>query len=74
MPTSQIKYKIITKKALKPDTFSGFFEYVFDNLPESEAKKVANSFIGDLGRKYDKQTTGSHVQITRLLWHAGRLL
>ena len=48
MPLSQIKYKIVTKKALKPDTFSGFFKYIFDNFPEGEAKKIANSFIGDL--------------------------
>ena len=53
MPLRQIKYKIITKRALKPDTFSAFFKYIFDTLPECEAKKLANSFIGDLGRKYN---------------------
>ena len=53
MPLRQIKYKIITKRALKPDTFSAFFKYIFDTLPEGEAKKIANSFIGDLGRKYN---------------------
>ena len=58
MPTNQIKYKIVTKKALKPDTFSEFFKYIFDNLPESEAKKIANSFIGELGRKYNKTNHG----------------
>ena len=30
MSTSQIKYKITTKKALKPDTFSKFMKYIFD--------------------------------------------
>ena len=58
MPTSQIKYKIVTKKALKPDTFSDFIKYIFDNLKKSEAKKIANSFIGELGRKYNKTNQG----------------
>ena len=58
MPTSQIKYKIVTKKALKPDTFSEFIKYIFGNLKESEAKKLANSFIGELGRKYNKTNQG----------------
>ena len=54
MPISQIKHKIVTKRALKPDTFSEFIKFIFDNLPESEAKKIANRFIGELGRKYNK--------------------
>lgn len=58
MPISQIKHKIVTKRALKPDTFSEFIKYIFDNLPEGEAKKIANSFIGELGRKYNKTNHG----------------
>ena len=58
MPTSQIKYKIITKRALKPDTFRDFIKYIFDNLPEGEAKKITNSCIGELGRKYNKTNHG----------------
>ena len=58
MSTSQIKYKITTKKALKPDTFSKFMKYIFDELPEGEAKKIANSFIGQLGMKYNKTNQG----------------
>ena len=58
MPIAQIKYKIVTKMALKPDTFSEFIKYIFDNLPESEAKKIANSFIGELGRRYNKTNHG----------------
>ena len=54
MPLKQIKYKIITKRALKPDTFKSYIKYIFDKFPENEAKKLANSFIGDLGRKYNK--------------------
>ena len=58
MPTSQIKYKIITKRALKPDTFKGFIEHIFNTFSESEAKKLANSYIGELGRKYNKINHG----------------
>lgn len=58
MPLSHIKHKIITKKALKADTFSEFIKYIFDELPEGEAKKIANSFIGELGRKYNKTNHG----------------
>ena len=58
MPLSQIKYKIVTKKALKPDTFKSFMKYIFDEYPESEAKKLANSFIGELGRKYNRTNCG----------------
>ena len=58
MPLSQIKYKIIAKRALKPNTFSEFIKYIFDNFLESEAKKLANSFIGALGRKYNKTNQG----------------
>ena len=58
MPLSQIKHKIVTKRALKPDTFSDFIKYTFDNFSESEAKKIANSFIGNLGRKYDRINQG----------------
>ena len=58
MPLSQIKHKIVTKRALKPDTFSEFIKYIFDNLPESEGKKIANSFIGELGRKCNKTNHG----------------
>ena len=46
-----IKYKIVTKKTLKPETFREFIEYVFDNFEEGKAKKLANSYIGKLGRK-----------------------
>ena len=58
MSITEIKYKIVSKKGLKPDTFSEFIKYIFDNLPASEAKKLANSFIGDLGRKYDRVNRG----------------
>ena len=55
VPISNIKYKIITKKALKPHTFSSFIKCIFDTFPEKQAKQFANSFIGELGRKYHKK-------------------
>ena len=58
MPLSQIKYQIISKRALKPNTFTEYMKYVFDNFTETEAKKLANSFIGELGRKYNKTNQG----------------
>ena len=53
MDKKQIKYKITTKKALKPDTFKEFIKYMFDTLPEKQAKIICNSLIGNLGKKYD---------------------
>ena len=52
IPTSQIINKIVTKRALKPDTFNSFIRYIFDKFPEKEAKLMANSLISELGRKY----------------------
>ena len=74
MPVSQIKYKIVTKRALKPDTFREFIKYIFDNLPESEAKKIANSFIGELGRKYNKTNHGftcTEYETAMCCWTSG---
>ena len=50
--------EITTKRALTPDTFKEYIKSVFDELPEVEAKKMANSFIGELGRKYNKINHG----------------
>ena len=58
MSEKQIKYKIVSRKALKPDTFKPFLKHVFETFPENEAKRLANSFIGELGRKYNKTNTG----------------
>ena len=48
MPISNIKYKLIAHHGLKCDTFKEFITYIFENFPESEAKKMSNSFIGEL--------------------------
>lgn len=38
MDTKNIKYKIVKKKALKPDTFKKYLKYIFDTFPEAGAK------------------------------------
>ena len=74
MPVSQIKYKTVTKRALKPDTFREFIKYIFYNLPESDAKKISNSFIGELGRKYNKINHGftcTEYETAMCCWTSG---
>ncbi|XP_068684491.1 uncharacterized protein [Montipora foliosa] len=58
MSEKQIKYKIVSNKALKPSTFKPFLKYVFETFPEDKAKQLANSFIGNLGRKYNRINSG----------------
>lgn len=58
MLLSEIKYKIISKRALKPDNFKDFLLYTFENFLEKEAKAMTNSFIGQLGQKYDRKNQG----------------
>ena len=42
MSTKNIKFMVLTKKALKPNTFKKFIKYIFDNFSEKEAKIMAN--------------------------------
>ena len=58
MPIERIKRKLTTKRTLKSDTFRPFLIYVFSKFPEKQAKLMANSLIGDLGRKYNRTNTG----------------
>ena len=58
MDLSTIKYMIVTNRALKPDTFKSFTEYIFDNFEQKTARILANSFIGSCGRKYSKINHG----------------
>ena len=71
MPQSNIKYKIIANHFIKGDTFREFMLYLFTNFSESRAKKLANSFIGDLGRKYNKTDYGfmcTELQTCQDVW------
>lgn len=63
MPISNIKYKLIARHGIKADTFKDFMLYIFKTFPEQIAKKMANSFIGDLGRKYNRTNYGFTCQI-----------
>lgn len=58
MPIQNIKMTLFAKRALKPDAFSKYIEFLFDTFPEAEAKKLANSFIGNLGLKYHRTNQG----------------
>lgn len=39
-----------------------FLIHIFKTFPEAQAKKMANSFIGDLGRKYNRTNYGFTCQ------------
>ena len=58
LPLTKIKWQITTKKYLAPDVFKKTIKFFFDNFSESDAKIMANSFIGELGRKYNKTNSG----------------
>ena len=58
MPTDNVKWSITTKKTLASDTFSNFLETIFKLFPESQAKLLANSFIGELGRRCSRKDHG----------------
>ena len=62
MPISNIKYKLVARHGIKNDTFNDFMKYIFKTFPEQIAKKMANSFIGDLGRKYNRTNYGFSCQ------------
>lgn len=47
MPSRNIKWKIITKRALKPDTFRNFLLFLFNTFSEAKAKRLANSYNSD---------------------------
>ena len=58
MPLMNVKYKLVTKRAFQPDAFKKLMKYVFDTFPESDAEKLIVSFIGELGRKYNRINHG----------------
>ena len=74
MPVSNIKYKLIAHHGLESDTFKEFMIYVFNNFCESEAKKMCNSFIGELGRKFNRTDYGftcQDLQTCQDIWTQG---
>lgn len=74
MPVSNIKYKLVANHGIKASTFKDFLLYIFKHSPEAQAKKLANSFIGDLGRKYNKSDFGficQDLQTAQDVWTDG---
>ena len=48
MPVSNVKWYIQARKTLSPDTFKNYMLAIFSMFPESQAKLLANSYIGEL--------------------------
>ena len=74
MPISNIKYKLIARHGIKNDTFKDFQKYIFKTFPEQIAKKMANSFIGDLGRKCSRTNYGftcQDLETAQNIWTQG---
>ena len=74
MPISNIKYKLISRHGIKKDTFKDFMNYIFKTFPEQIARKMANSFIGDLGRKYNRTNYGftcRDLETAQNIWTQG---
>ena len=51
MPVFSVKWYIQARKTLAPDTFKNYMLAIFSMFPESQAKLLANCYIGELGRK-----------------------
>ena len=58
MPISNVKWYIQARKTLAPDTFKNYMLAIFSMFPESQAKLLANGYIGELGRKYSRKDHG----------------
>ena len=58
MSTSNIKWFIQCRKTLATHTFRNYLLAIFSMFLESQAKLLANSFIGELGRKYSRRDHG----------------
>ena len=71
MPTSNVKWCIQARKTLAPDTFKNYMLAIFSMFPESQAKLLANSYIGELGRKYSRKDHGftcSSLDTAQCIW------
>ena len=71
MPVSNVKWCIQARKTLAPDTFKNYMLAIFSMFPESQAKLLANSYIGELGRKYSRKDHGftcSSLDTAQRIW------
>ena len=61
---------MIASKTVKADTFKLFVEDTYKNYA-SDAKMIVNSFIGDMGKKWDKKDyaniTNSHEMLLSMI-------
>lgn len=78
MPTCRFPissgFNIRAGQTMKPDTFTKFLTFIFDTFPEAEAKLLANGFMGDFGRKYNKTDHGftcRNMDTAQAIWTAG---
>ena len=58
----------------RDNTFTKFLTFIFDTFPEAQAKLLANGFIGDSGRKYNKTDHGftcRNMDRAQAIWTAG---
>ena len=71
MPTSNVKWCIQARKTLAPDTFRNYMLAIFSMFPESQAKLLTNSYIGEMGRKYSRKDHGftcSSLDTAQCIW------
>ena len=71
MPTSNVKWCIQARKTLASDTFKNYMLAIFSMFPESQAKLLANSYIGELGRIYSRKDHGftcSSLDTAQCIW------
>ena len=63
IPEEYDKWRKFSGRALQPSTFKPFIKHPFTEYPVKTAKANENSWIGKMGRKYDRLTNGV------LCWH-----
>ena len=71
MPTYNVKWCIQARKTLAPDTFKNYMLAIFSMFPESQAKLLTKSYIGELGRKYSRKDHGftcSSLDTAQCIW------
>ena len=73
MPKTQIKWHIPTRKTLRCDTFKNYLLAIFSLFPESrsEARLLANSFVGNLGKRYSRKDSGfvcQSIDTAQCIW------
>ena len=74
MRYANLKYEIQINCSSRYLRGHRFMLYIFKTFPEQTTKKMANSFIGDLGRKYDRTNYGftcQDLETAQNIWTQG---